>query len=441
MVSISDYNFRNMKKYIYILTTLIAFGCTDYLIEEPTALITNDLVIEAEEDYNSTVLGIYDGFQSTNSYGNLLISMPGVLSDEMIHTGSFPTVTQMDLNDVLTDNVTMRGTWDRAYNTIFRANFLIENIDVISLDAALKNQYLGEARFGRALALFDLVKFYGGVPLATSTDLAVLREIPRGSESDIYNFIKLELADAASLLQGLDLGPDRATEWAAKALLARVNLYTGDLATAGNLANDVISNGGFALEANYTDVFSGASNEVIFQVSFNPSDQSGLAFQHRTDGRLEYGASPQLVSAFEAGDARAVMVEDTGSGGIFMAAKYTDVSTGTDPTVILRLAEMYLIRAEANLGSTSADNDINALRTRAGIGTISGADLDDVLQERFVELCFEGHRWNDLIRTGRVDQVMSVVNPSTWVSTDALLPIPQRELNQNESLGQQNPGY
>jgi hypothetical protein len=135
------------------------------------------------------------------------------------------------------------------------------------------------------------------------------------------------------------------------------------------------------------------------------------------------------------------MVAPVGDGR-FQVAKYTDRATGTDQTVVLRLAEMYLIRAEANIGSAQADDDVNTIRNRAGLANISGVTLDDILQERFVELCFEGHRWTDLTRTGKADEVMSVINPLTWQSTDVLMPIPQREIQQNPTLvGKQNPGY
>ncbi len=434
---------KNLKYINIIFLLLVCFGCEEFLEEEPVAIITNDVVIESVDDYETVVLGIYSGLQGGSAYGNLLISMPGVLSDEMKHTGSFPTVTQMDLNDVLTDNVTMQGTWNTAYSTIYRANFLIENIDKLPLDNDLRNQYLGEAKFLRAFAHFDMVKLYGAVPLATSTQLDDLREIPRTSTAEIYSFIISELTEAATFLQNVDINRNRANQWSAKALLARAQLYSGNLSAAGNTANDVITNGPYALDPNYVDVFNGSSNEVIFEVFFSANDQSGLAFQHDAlnGGRFEYGVGDALRNAYEAGDARMAMIADA-ENGEFMAVKYNDVSTGTDPTVVSRLAEMYLIRAEANLGGAAADNDLNALRSRAGLGNITGADLDDVLQERFVELSFEGHRWNDLVRTNQIDAVMSVVNPTTWAATDALLPIPQREIDQNPALvGNQNPGY
>ncbi len=101
---------------------------------------------------------------------------------------------------------------------------------------------------------------------------------------------------------------------------------------------------------------------------------------------------------------------------------------------------MYLIRAEGAIGTAAAVADVNTLRTRAGMPTISSANINTILDERFVELSFEGHRWYDLIRTGQVDAVMQTVNPSTWQSTDALLPVPQREVLLNTNLTQ-NPGY
>ncbi len=231
----------------------------------------------------------------------------------------------------------------------------------------------------------------------------------------------------------------RATEWAAKALLARVQLFAGNLTEAGNLADDVIKNGGYSLDNNYLNIFGGTSNETIMQVYFDANDQGSLAFFFQESGRYEYAPSDKLVAAYESGDIRKSVISQNSSGRP-MGVKYKDVTTGSDRPIVLRLAEMYLIRAEARLGTEQSISDVNAIRARAGLAPLTTVVLDNILQERFVEFTFEGLRWYDLVRTERASSVMSVINPTTWQDTDVLLPIPQQERNNNPNLTQ-NDGY
>ncbi len=434
-------------KLIIVLSSILTLSCEDFIKTEPVTIITDDLVIIDATSAEQVLLGAYSALQGANVYGNLTITNSGVLSDELIHSGSFPTVKQMDVNDILADNVTLQGYWQSYYAGIFITNVLLERIEKITISASQKNVIVGQAKFLRALMLFDLVKMYGAIPLPKTTSLAELSTIPRTPAADVYTFIIAELTAAATLLDGVDYnaaGRDeqdrvKAGEWAVKALLARVNLYIGNKAAAGSFADDVIQNGGYTLPASYTTIFSGNSTETIFEIFSSVNDQNGLAFQVRTSGRYEYAPSPQLIAAFETGDTRKAIIDDV-SGAKPQVGKYKDVATGTDRTIVFRLAEMYLIRAEANIGNASADADVNLLRTRAGLAGLTNVSLDNILQERFVELCFEGHRWNDLIRTGRVNQVMLVINPTTWKAEDALLPIPLRDIRLNPALTQ-NTGY
>ncbi|GIV36832.1 MAG: membrane protein [Cyclobacteriaceae bacterium] len=380
---------------IFLITFL---GCEDFLDKSPFDIITDDIVITNLDDAEAALLGAYDALQSGDMYGNQAIGTPGVLSDELIHSGSFPTVAEFDNNFVLPNNVTLQNLWAAYYRGLYRANVILERVPPISGNETLKNQILGEALFLRALFHFDLVKLFGGIPYANTTDLSVLRTLDRTPVEDVYTNVIADLNEAITLLAGVSHGNNnRANEWVAKALLARVHLYVGNLSQAGTLANDVIENGPYSLEANYIDVFQGGSDEVLFEVFFSVQDQNGLAFWFREDGRWEYAPSPELIAAFEPGDVRAGMIQPRTGGG-FQAAKYTDRATGTDQTPILRLAEMYLIRAEANIASnpTQAIDDVNVIRNRAGLGDVTSVDINTILQERFVEFCFEGHRWYDL---------------------------------------------
>lgn len=430
-----------------MLISVSFIGCEDFIDTQSTTQITDDVVIVDEESAEQVLLGAYSAIQAANAYSNQTIANPGVLSDELIHSGSFPTVNQMDVNDIQPDNVTLQGFWQAYYTGVFITNVILERVETIVIDPGAKDRIIGQAKYLRALMLFDLAKMYGDIPIPTTTSLSELSVITRSPISEVYTFLISELNQAATLLDDVDYGTEgrdqedrvRAGEWAVKALLARVYLYSDDKVNAGNIANDVIVNGGYTLAAPYSSVFNGNSSETIFEVFSSVNDANGIAFWFRTSGRYEYAPSPQMIAAFEASDSRKGMIVDP-NGSKPEVGKYKDVATGTDRSIVSRLAEMYLIRAEATVGSAAADADVNLLRTRAGLADKTFVSLDDIIQERFVELCFEGHRWNDLIRTGRVDQVMSVINPTTWQSTDALLPIPNREILQNPAITQ-NPGY
>lgn len=432
------------------------------MTQEPISGISPDAVIIDGESAETAVLGVYSGLQGGGMYGQSLVTDPGVLSDEMTHSGSFPTIAEMDRNNVTSANVTTDNIWVQAYSVLYRSNNILENLEgeaeFSGLTDADRTRIIGEARFGRALALFQVANHYGDTPLAINTILAELETITRSPQSEVYAFVISEAQQAATELANADFGSDlndqsRATRWAAKALEARARLYSGDVSGAGTVANEIIESGEFALAADYTSLFGPgpfANDEIIFSVSFNANDQNGLAFQFLPAGRFEYAVGPQLLAAMTdiGGDRANVIALNEGDPlGRHYVNKYVDLNTGSDGVIAFRLAEMYLIRAEANLTSSpiTALNDLNTLRMRAGLTEEDGQlltgspSLDDVLMERFVELSFEGHRWFDLRRTGRLVSVMSQIN-GDFVENDQFLPVPQREIEQNPNLTQ-NPGY
>jgi len=449
-----------MKKFIYIFLvgTLSFTACEDYLKQEPVDIITDDQVIIDAASAEAAILGVYSRMQTAGMFGNQLITDPGVLSDELTHSGSFPSIAEMDDNNVTAANATIDDVWQQAYTTIFQANNIIELLeggetDIPDLSEEDKNYIIGEARFCRALAHFQLTNLWGDVPLVTTTDLAANSSISRTAASQVRQFVITEAAEAATVLQGVSYGDDnadgqfRATEWAAKALQARALLYDGQVTQAGTVANDIIENGPFELASSYSSLFGGGpikNDEIIFGFFYSALDQNGLPFQFLPSGRFEFAVSPQLLAAYSANGPDEtrdlVAVNESDGAGRYYVNKYKDIATGTDGVIVFRLAEMYLIRAEANAGTASALADINTLRSRAGATPATSASLDDILNERFVELAFEGHRWYDLRRTNNLVSVMSNIN-SDVTANDGLLPVPQRDIQQNPNLLPQNSGY
>lgn len=439
-----------MKTLKYLLSGIVLLvavtSCEDYLEVEPVNLIGDETVIEDLESLEAAVLGMYSSMQGGNVYGELQIFMPAILSDEMVFTGTFPTKQDMSVNNVTSENVTMRGVWADAYTTIFIANTILERAENAGEPDEIATA-IAEAKFGRALSLLNLVKLWGAVPLALTSSVAETSVLPRAPESEVYNQIIQDLNEAIPALPGKDeFGTTRATQNAARAILARAYLYAGDLNNAGILANLVIESGDYELDPVYSNIFdqNASSPERIFELFASIQDGNNLGFFAQPvglGGRYDYSPSPALYASMSDNDQRkAMIVPNTADAtGILVTQKYSDPVNGTDQPQVVRLAEMYLIRAEANQDVS----DINAVRTLRG-ETAIGAYSDVALyRERELELAFEGHRWFDLRRSGRINEIMGALKPASWNPTDVLLPIPQREIDQNPTLTQadQNPGY
>jgi hypothetical protein len=368
-----------------------------------------------------------------------------------------------------------------AYRTyLYQVNSVIEGVSSGNIPAGEKKILLGEAKFVRAYIYFYLVNYFGDVPLVLTTDLKTNANISRSTKADVYARIVSDLSEAQA-----DLSPDflstdlstvttervRPNKAAATALLARVYLYNQQWQKAEEEASEVINDSRYQLLPDLNGVFLKNSPEAIWQMQPQFVDDGN---SNTPDGRtlIPYpGDVPQrvissfLLNTFEANDLRrADWTTTVSSGGadypISFKYKIGNTTGGTQDQqeyiMVLRLAEQYLIRAEARaqqgklLGADGAASDLNAIRNRAGLPNTAAAAqgdlLDAISRERRVELFIEGaHRWFDLKRTGKIDAVMGVVTPlkgGTWSPYKALLPIPAQEFKNNPALrGHQNPGY
>jgi hypothetical protein len=336
----------------------------------------------------------------------------------------------------------------------------------------------------RAFCYFYLVNLYGDVPLVLATDYKQNALLARTGKDQVYQQIISDLKDAQNLLSDKYLDgsltaysgtPEkvRPTKWAATALLARTYLYTEKWTDAEAQATSVINNStAFSLDT-LNGVFLKNSKEAIWQLQpirngVYSNTQEGAFFKLPSTGpnTTQYPVylSNNLLNSFEPNDQRrskwvdSVVVSISGvPTAFYYPSKYKigQVNTAVaEYSMVLRLAEQYLIRAEAraNVAGTGlggAIADLSSIRTRAGLSVYNGpANKDSVLNaiyhERQVELFTEwGHHWLDLKRTGKVDAVMSTVTPQkggTWETTDQLYPISSTELQRNPNLTQ-NSGY
>ncbi len=441
-------------------------GPGDFLEPQPVDEITDDLAIQDAASAEGAILGAYGSLQSGDYYGWMYQAGVALASDCAYHSGSFPSYREMDGNNIFSTNTNVLDIWSQGFITLYRANIVLERVPGIpdaNITAARRDQILGEAYFLRALAHFDLSRYFGDVPIVTSTSVDANKSLSRSAVADVYAQINSDLAQAATLLANyqpasLEEQKSRASVDAVNALRARVALYAGDYATAASAASSVID-AGYSLESDYGNLLDPAntrSSEIIFQVYADVNDGNSLAFWTfpSTDGgRWEIAPAPDFVFALEdsrdQGDSRyaALIAQHPTEFGEYYFTKFRDIQQGTDMPMVFRLGEMYLIRAEARAqqGDVSGSmSDLNMIRSRAGLSDASASSTADALmmieQERFIELALEGHRYFDLRRTGRIDEVMSLINPDGWNSTDAYFPIPQREVDLNNNLTQ-NPGY
>lgn len=433
---------------------LVQVNTPDELLDA-THAFSNDSLAQA------AITGIYIKIMSGKKYllnGGVSI-YAGLSADEITRTVSMTNEDQFGNNALLSGNQLVNtNLWKAAYACIYQCNICIERLQKSNaVSAALKKQLTGQVQFVRALCYYYLVNLYGDVPLVLTTNTDANAVLPRSAVTKVYAQIVTDLQSAALLLTG-DVVNTLPSHYAALALLARVYLHTGDWGGAEAAAATVINAGKYQLPNDLNSVFKAISPEVIFQwapVVHSLNSVEGNSFIPATQTTTPaYVMTAGLVAAFEAGDLRkkAWMQEvKVGSQTCYYPYKYK-VRLSPEPTefnIVLRLGELYLVRAEARMEQkkiAEAVADINMIRNRAGISLI--ADLisyDQCLaaieQERRTELFTEwGHRWFDLKRTKQADAVLGIAKGNNWQSTDQLYPIPIYEI-ENDPYLKQNPGY
>lgn len=441
------------RLHVMFLLLILLGSCEKLLDQKPQAAIAADEAITNPVSARAAIIGVYANLAS--GYGQTYTIFPDLLADNLAHNGSFVTLTELDNHTYLPDNSSAADLWRSLYRGINRANYVLEQVPAIN-DPAFSDQksIMAEARFMRALNYFHLVRYWGDVPLMTTpTKTTENILVSRTPQEQVYALIRSDLQEATPDLP--DKATGRATKWAAKALMARVALHLQDYATAAALSAEIIDSKQFSLVANYRLLFATKNTpESIFELQYDPVSANGLAFWFlptSLGGRNEVGprgAKATLESAYEPGDTR--KEASISPGGLLLDGRLFPAGTGIkyyrsnrdDNVLVIRHAEVLLTRAEAlaQLGNLQESLALlNQIRQRAGLQALSIEDqpglLQAIEQERRVELAMEGHRWFDLIRTGRAQQVLAISDPNKL-----LLPIPQEELLLNPNLTQ-NEGY
>jgi len=472
---------KNFINFAIIFLCAFFMGACQKLVRIPPPVgdLVASQVFSTDEQATSAVSGMYSKMINSNlGYASSGISLfTGMSSDELIYFNqSVPEYVQLRKNALTPFNsLVSTGIWSRAFGTIYQANSIISGLMTVNgVHDSVKNELLGESEFVRAFCNFYLTNLYGDIPLVSSTNYQKNGLLTRTPVSQIYQAILNDLKDAQNRLapdysvgQGQRIVPNR---WVATALLAKVYLYTGDWQNAETQSTSLINNTLFGLCSDPGKTFLMNSTEAIWQLQqsnttnpwFNITPEAYLLipakFNSNTNPPYAY-VTPALLNSFEPGDTRrSIWIDSTNYRNklYYFPYKYHEGAPSIKATgaykeyyMVFRLAEQYLIRAEAEaqLGQDSAAIlDLNTIRSRAGLPGYQGSTTkDSVLQaiyhERQVELFAEwGNRWLDLKRTGQATQILSL-NKGFSVTSDMLLyPIPAQDLQVDPNLTQ-NIGY
>ncbi len=467
---------RTRCRLMVLLAGVSAAGlcaCDSLLdVKEPPSSLSKEVVFSTDQTANSSILGIYRSMIAAQAYFSSggLTSITGLASlaaDELSYNGTDQLAEAFGTYNIVPDNARLLTLWTSLYTTIYQCNAALEGLAAsTSLSDEMKMRLEGEAHFIRALCYFYLVNSFGPVPLVLGTDYRINRNASRTGEADVYRQITADLLAARDNLPAdFDhaLGERvRAGSYAASALLARVYLYSGNWPEAEKYASEVIAEEHtFRLLDDPGKVFLKNSPEAIFQLMAVGSTSetweafTALAFSATVPPPLE--VSGELLAAFEPGDKRrdawigAVAVRGTNHHYPYKY-KVRSVPVNTpksEYSIVLRLSEQYLIRAEARLhrqDHAGAVQDIDHVRAlHGGLPEITASGHEAIMaaleQERRVEFFHEwGHRWYDLKRWQTIDATLSAVKEN-WRPTSALWPVPEAELLKNEHLHPQNEGY
>jgi len=453
-----------MKKVIYTIAIIFLFSsCKKFLEVQPQLQVDQDQAIINAGTAATAVNGLFNLLAANSYYGSNFPALSYLSAGDIQWSGSQSDPNEITKHLTSATNGYVQSAWTAIYKTISQSNYIIDRVPTVSdplLTTALKNQYLGEAYFVRALAYFDLARGWGGVqlilkPTYTSSDNS---DIPRSSLADTYVQVLKDL-NLAETLVPTAVSRNRVSLRTVQALKARFYLYQKNWALAEQFATSVIGdNGNYSLVAPYSAFFANnvvATNESVLELAYTTSNTNGHSnwwLPPALGGRREWSPNDALVSLLNnpaiGGNRNSLIARTAPPGNLWYGKLYYRNPLGTDPAYVIRIAELYLIRSEAraqqgNLtGANSAQSDLSAVRSRAGLDATTAATLSDILlaleKERQVEFPFEADRWFNLVRTDRAQTVLALPDKHLY-----LFPIPYNETLVDPQLAgaNRNPGY
>ena len=514
MKRISNYLFKS----VVLLFVLMQMACDENVPVENTNALNPEIFFESGSQVEAAVNSSYNQFQVLYQRDGYVL--PDAFSDEVVSSGdpNFAPFNRFELNPTIT-NIAL--FWTACFNGVGACNFVIgneermrTNSDTSDFTQADVDNALGQAYFLRALYYYNLVKRFGGVPLKLNLESA-LEDEPRATAEAVYNQIisDLQLASQLTFPKGTtEVG--RVTQEAAFAFLGKVYLHREMYSEAQQAFANVTNHSLLPLE-NYRDNFSESgehNDESMFEVGYNGEvgteqerwAQTGIGTSEVTFHSQDYTGwanarpSSKVIAEFEPDDPRfnlAILVDGNNTYGPGDAFQFPcpgcvggpvwykfsqlydeqDVSQNSGVNVrILRYADVILMQAEVemNLGNNQGAIDfLNQIRDRVGMPRYGTATMDArgfpvntsdqifdaIVHERFVELCGEQVRFDDLVRWNLDDQELSIFPDANFNNADPslqvirnydpnvhrVMPIPQNEIDSNTAIGpgDQNPGY
>lgn len=442
---------NHIKTLLLFSIILLNSSCKKFLEETPNNALPTETSITDASTARAAIIGAYDRLQTY--YAANYPTLGTITTDNVVFNGTLSEYLQLDQNAIPTDNVITVAAYQGIYRTINSANSVIAYVPAVNdptLTTAEKDKILGEAYFIRALSYFDLARGWGGVQiqLEPTIDLGSLKGIKRSTLEQTYDQVLADLQKAEQLLPEDATTRNRAQKSTVFALRARLHLYRQQWADAESYASLVINNPKFALVKPYNAFFTAPfqTSESVLELAFSANDRNtfwNLWYPSSSGGQFTLKPSDALVSKLNnpaIGGSRKSLI--AGSGTTVYGVLYNTAATSTDPAYLIRIAELYLIRAEARAQLnkvTEAIADLNVIRLRADAGPTTAARQAEVIQaiedENAIEFAFEAHRWFDLTRTERAGAVLGLTNKNYW-----LFPLPFSDVQSDPDLIQ-NPGY
>lgn len=429
-------------------------SCKKFLTEAPNNAIPTENAIVDAGTARAAILGAYDAVQGY--YAGNYPTLGTITADLVVFNGTLSQYLQLDQNAIPADNVTTVAAYQGIYKAINSANSVIEYVPSVAdplLTSAEKDKILGEAYFIRALGYFDLGRGWGGVQLQLKPTANVngLKGVKRSTLAQTYDQVLKDLIEAERLLPEDASTRNRAQKSAARALRARLHLYRGQWQDAADYATLVINNTTkYQLVKPYKNFFTSPfqTRESVLELAYSNNDRNtfwNLWYPSSFGGQYTLKPSASFIQQVNdpaIGGSRSTLI--AGSGNSVYGVLYNTVGVNTDPSYLIRIAELYLIRAEALAQLNDLDGalrDLNTIRNRADVADFSSNNKETVLlaieRENGIEFAFEAHRWFDLVRTRRADAVLGLTNTNYW-----LFPLPYSDVLSDPDLeGQNNPGY
>lgn len=453
---------NTIYKLFYALLLLSSTtSCDSFLDREPLAQVTNDKYFNSETNANAAAIGMYRTMTSSFTYGQTMVIVPEFSANHVSHASVFPEYENFKTHEVTAINPWIANTWQGIYATINAANNIIAQVAEMPENIIAEEkraQFIGEAKFVRALNYFFLVRAFGHVPLKLSAttedeDVAVPQSAPEVIYEQLVKDLRESITELPETHENVEATKGRATQAAAQALLAKVYLYqasiTGDYAQAATTAAEVINSGDFQLVENFGSIWASENTtESIFELQFDDQTINTLAsVANDNASMLFYAKDASVPGLFEEGDKRRDFSVVHGSRDRYYMGKFPNANPPSQNLPLIRLAELLLIHAEAqarasNTISDVAFNSLEQVLTRAGVTKEKSefvtveSFVKFIQEEKERELLFEGETWFDFCRTGlALEKYETLANENGFV-----YPIPSAQINLNREL-EQNLGY